>query len=84
VCKDNIVNDEPSPVRASVMRPSACFALPPVSIAQMVNIFSEVVFAETLPNPTVVIIEHVKYRAVTYNSKWIAFFNEIFIDFNVT
>jgi hypothetical protein len=60
-----IVNHKPSPVGASVISAAACFALPPTSIVQMLNIFSEVVFAETLPNPTLVRLEHVKYRAVT-------------------
>jgi hypothetical protein len=37
-----------------------CDTLPPMSMVQMLNIFSEVVFAETLPNPTLVRLEHVK------------------------
>jgi hypothetical protein len=31
-----------------------------MSMVQMLNIFSDVVLAETLPNPTLVRLEHVK------------------------
>lgn len=40
-----------------------------MSIAHTENIFSGFVFAETLPNPTLVKLLHVKYRAVTYAVK---------------
>lgn len=36
----------------------------------ILNIFSELVLAETLPNPTLVKLEHVKYSAVMYDSEW--------------
>ena len=37
-----------------------------MSITQMEKIFSEFVFGETLPNPTLVRLLNVKYSAVTY------------------
>lgn len=37
-------------------------------MTQMEKIFSELVFGETLPNPTLVKLLKVKYRAVTYLS----------------
>lgn len=40
--------------------------LHPISITQMENIFSVLVFGETLPNPTLVKLLSVKYKAVTY------------------
>ena len=39
-----------------------------MSMVQMEKIFSELVFGETLPNPTLVKLLNVKYRAVTYLS----------------
>lgn len=44
--------------------------LPPINIVQMLNIFSELVFAETLPKPTLVKLEQVKYKAVMYASPY--------------
>lgn len=38
----------------------------PISITHMENIFSALVFGETLPNPTLVKLLNVKYNAVTY------------------
>jgi hypothetical protein len=58
------VDDKPSQITRTEIRPSVSYVLPPISMVQMLNIFSEVVFAETLPNPTLVRLEHVKYRAV--------------------
>jgi hypothetical protein len=58
------VKDETPPITLTETEASACYVLPPISMVQMLNIFSEVVFAETLPNPTLVRLEHVKYRAV--------------------
>lgn len=40
--------------------------LHPISITQMENIFSVLVFGDTLPNPTLVKLLSVKYSAVTY------------------
>lgn len=42
--------------------------LPPINITHILNIFSLVVFALTFPNPTLVKLEQVKYKAVTYVS----------------
>ena len=58
------VDDKPSPITLTDIRFSVSYDLPPISMVQMLNIFSEAVFAETLPNPTLVRLEHVKYRAV--------------------
>lgn len=44
--------------------------LPPINIVQMLKIFSELVFADTLPKPTLVKLEHVKYNAVMYASPY--------------
>lgn len=41
---------------------------PPISMMQMEKIFSELVFGETFPKPTLVRLLKVKYRAVTYLS----------------
>ena len=41
---------------------------PPMSMVIMLKIFSALVLAETLPKPTEVSEEHVKYRAVMYFS----------------
>ena len=42
--------------------------LHPMSMTQMEKIFSELVFGDTFPNPTLVRLLKVKYRAVTYLS----------------
>lgn len=39
------------------------FVLPPISMVQMEKIFSASVLAETFPNPTLVRLLRVKYRA---------------------
>ncbi len=42
--------------------------LQPMSMTQMEKIFSGLVLGETFPNPTLVKLLKVKYRAVTYLS----------------
>ena len=43
--------------------------LPPINMAHIENIFSGFVLAETLPNPTLVKLLHVKYKAARYEVK---------------
>lgn len=45
--------------------PSKSVNLPPINIVIMLNTFSGSVLADTLPKPTLVRDEHVKYSAVT-------------------
>ena len=52
--------------------------LPPINIVQILKIFSDVVFADTLPNPTLVKLEQVKYNAVTYDSLCVMLLTSIF------
>lgn len=47
--------------------------LPPINIVMMLKIFSALVVADTLPNPTLVRLEHVKYNEVTYASEFVTF-----------
>ena len=54
----------------AALKVEECYSLysQPMSMTQMEKIFSGLVFGETFPNPTLVRLLKVKYRAVTYLS----------------
>ena len=59
-------NGDSAAERHRFMLGSKNFYLQPINMTRIVKIFSASVFAATLPNPTLVKLLNVKYKAVTY------------------